>query len=113
MSESLDLEFVDRTVAERGTRPEALIAILQSIQEHYGYLPEPALQRVCETTEITPAAITGVSTFYDTFELEPSGKHRISVCHGVHGIFSLMIDKSRIFTILFGQPEDIRIRFIS
>ena len=29
-----------------------------------------------------PAAIAGVASFYDHFELAPTGRHRISVCHG-------------------------------
>ncbi len=42
-----DLRFVDETVARLGRRPEAVIAILQAIQDHYRYLPQDALQRVC------------------------------------------------------------------
>src|SRR5208282_1091387 len=56
--------------------------ILQALQDHYGYLPEEALRRVCAATHITPAAICGVSTFYDMFRHEPSGKHIVHVCHG-------------------------------
>jgi len=63
----LDLTFVDRTVEELGGRPEAVIPILQRLQEHYRYLPEEALRRVCDLTEIKPTAITGVSTFYTQF----------------------------------------------
>ena len=62
--------------------PEAAVPILQAIQQHYRYLPPEALQRVCELTEITPAAITGVSTFYDSFRHRPVGRHIISICHG-------------------------------
>ena len=78
----LDLTFVDRTVERLGPRPEAVIPILQAIQGHYRYLPEDALRRVCERTEITPAAITGVATFYTQFRHHPVGRHIISVCHG-------------------------------
>ena len=81
MSE-LDLNFVDQTVDRLGGRPEAAIAILQAIQEHYRYLPQEALERVCSLTDITPAAITGVSTFYSQFRHRPVGTHIISVCHG-------------------------------
>ena len=62
---AVDLGFVDNVVARVGRTPDAVIPILQAIQEHYGYLPPLALQRIGETTEITPAAISGVSTFYD------------------------------------------------
>ncbi len=46
------------------------------------YLPEDALRRVCEITEITPADITGVATFYDQFRFEPMGRNVLRVCHG-------------------------------
>ncbi len=79
---AVDLALVDEAVAQLGRKPEALIAILQALQDHYGYLPEEALRRVCESTEIQPSAITGVSTFYDMFRHEPAGKHIVQVCHG-------------------------------
>ncbi len=80
--EELDLTFVDRTVERLGTGADKVLEILQSLQTHYGYLPTEALERVCERTDITPAAITGVSTFYDQFRHRPAGKHTIRVCIG-------------------------------
>jgi NADH-quinone oxidoreductase subunit F len=74
--------FTDQTVARLGRTPEALVPILQALQEHFGYLPEEALRRVSQTTDITPAAITGVSTFYDIFRHQPVGKFIVRVCHG-------------------------------
>ena len=62
-----DLTFVDQTIQKLGREPSVLIPILQAIQQHYRYLPEPALRRVCEITQITPEAIAGVSTFYSQF----------------------------------------------
>ncbi|MEI7437819.1 MAG: NAD(P)H-dependent oxidoreductase subunit E, partial [bacterium] len=78
----IDLAVVDATVAELGGSADAVIPILQKIQQHYRYLPEQALRRVCELTEITPASIAGVSTFYSQFRHKPVGRHIISVCHG-------------------------------
>ena len=78
---SLDLNSWMRRGAHRRA-PDAVIPILQAMQDHYGYLPEEALRRVCAATQITPAAISGVSTFYDMFRHEPSGKHIVHVCHG-------------------------------
>ena len=78
----LDLAFVDETVARLGRDRAATIPILQAIQEHYRWLPPEALRRVCELSQITPASITGVSTFYTQFRHRPMGEHAISVCHG-------------------------------
>jgi NADH:ubiquinone oxidoreductase subunit E len=79
---AVDLEFVDRVVAREGTSREAAIAILQAIQAHYRHLPDAALARVCELTEVTPAQIAGTSSFYARFRRSPVGLHVVRVCHG-------------------------------
>lgn len=73
---------IDQIVAEIGTSPRTVIPILHAIQKKYNYLPDTALRRVCEITDITSAAITGVSTFYSQFRHEPIGKHLIHICMG-------------------------------
>jgi NADH-quinone oxidoreductase subunit F len=74
--------FVDRIVGKIGTAAGDVIPILHAIQNEYNYLPEPALRRVCQITDITPAAITGVSTFFSQFRHTPIGKHIIRICTG-------------------------------
>ena len=78
-----DLEHeVDRIIAQTGNQDRHVIAILHAIQKKYNFLPEAALRRVCAQTEISPAAIHGVSTFYDLFRHTPVGKHLIHICNG-------------------------------
>ena len=81
MSE-LDLTFVERAVERIGTEKEKVLEILQALQGEFGYLPKEGLERVCELTEITPAAIAGVSTFYNQFRHRPAGRHIVNVCVG-------------------------------
>lgn len=76
------LSFVDKIVGEIGSKAGDVIPVLHAIQKEYNYLPEEALRRVCEIAEITPASITGVSTFYSQFRHAPIGKHLIRVCTG-------------------------------
>jgi NADH-quinone oxidoreductase subunit F len=76
------IQTVNQIVSKRGTSADAAIPILQDIQQEFNYLPEEALKHVCEITEITPARITGISTFYTQFRHEPAGKHIIRVCTG-------------------------------
>jgi NADH:ubiquinone oxidoreductase subunit E len=78
----LDLSFVDALVERFGRSREAAIPILQAIQNHYRYLPDEALRRVCEQTDITPAQIAGSSSFYAQFRRSPVGRHVVRVCHG-------------------------------
>ncbi|MFZ4398457.1 MAG: NAD(P)H-dependent oxidoreductase subunit E [Bacteroidales bacterium] len=75
-------DIVDRIVAEKGKTVNFVIPILQSIQLEFNYLPEEALERVCEITEISPSRIYSVSTFYSQFRHQQLGKHIIHVCVG-------------------------------
>jgi NADH-quinone oxidoreductase subunit F len=77
-----DLTIIDEILSRTGIGSEKTLAILQAIQEQYGYLPKEAMERVCEKTQIRPADLWGVATFYDQFRLKPTGKHRIRVCVG-------------------------------
>ena len=104
----LDLSFVDQAVAQLGHRSDAVIPILQALQSHYRYLPEPALERVCSLTEITPSQITGVSTFYTQFRHRPVGRHMISVCHGTacHVKGSELIQDAFQYRLKLADGED-------
>lgn len=77
-----DLAPIETIVGKLGRTREQLIPILQAIQAHYRYLPKEALERVCALTEITPAQLVSVATFYKQFRHTPCGKHLIRVCHG-------------------------------
>ncbi len=79
---ALDLAFVDELVSSYGPGKENAIALLQAIQSHYRYLPDEAMRRLCERTEITPAQLAGTSSFYGQFRGTPVGKHLVRVCHG-------------------------------
>jgi NADH-quinone oxidoreductase subunit F len=76
------IDKVDQLVKEIGTTADKVIPILQAIQKEFNYLPEEVLKRVCETTDITPAVIHGIASFYSQFRLKPVGKHMIKVCVG-------------------------------
>ncbi len=104
----IDLTFVDQIVARCGTRSDAVIPILQAIQAHYRYLPHETLKRVCDLTEITPAAITGVATFYTQFRHRPVGRHIIKVCHGTacHVKGSRLVQDALERHLNIGKGED-------
>ncbi|MCK5557299.1 MAG: NAD(P)H-dependent oxidoreductase subunit E, partial [Candidatus Hydrogenedentes bacterium] len=82
MIKTLDITEIDRIVENVGRGADTVIAVLQAIQAYYRYLPDEALRRVCETTDITPAAIESVATFFSQFRCKPVGEHIISVCDG-------------------------------
>ena len=76
------MEELDDIIKKIGHSKQNVIPILQAIQNRYNYLPQEMLQRVCEITEITPADIMGISTFYAQFRHTPAGKHIIRICTG-------------------------------
>jgi len=59
-----------------------LIAVLQDIQEKFGYLSENALQQVSDYLNIPQSRVYGVATFYNQFRLRPLGKNVIRICRG-------------------------------
>lgn len=61
---------------------DKLIAILNDVQERFGYIPKQAQLEISEYLSIPMAQIYGVITFYSRFTLAPKGKYNISVCLG-------------------------------
>ncbi len=59
-----------------------LIAILEGIQNRYGYLPAEALRQVADKLGCSMVDLYGMATFYKSFSLTPRGKHLASVCLG-------------------------------
>ena len=59
-----------------------LIQILNSVQEHFGYIPEDAQKDISEYLNMPLAEIYGVITFYSRFTLKPKGKYNIAICMG-------------------------------
>ena len=78
----IDLAGVDAVLDVVGREPRHLVAILRGVQDRYNYLPEAALRRVVEGTQISPASVAGVSTFYPQFRHRPVGRHLVNVCMG-------------------------------
>ena len=82
MNDEINIQEVDRIVAELGRGEDKVIPILQAVQKEFKYLPEAALRRICAISDITPAQIEGVSSFFSQFRRSPVGKYMISVCDG-------------------------------
>jgi NADH-quinone oxidoreductase subunit E len=60
----------------------ALIPLLQSAQDTYGYVSERAIDYISHVTGIPAAEIYGVVTFYAQFRTKPLGEKVIKVCNG-------------------------------
>lgn len=82
MNETFDFKVIDNIIDGLGCKQSAIIAILQSIQEHYRYLPGEIFPYLSQRLHISQAKIYSVATFYENFSLEPKGKYVIKVCDG-------------------------------
>ncbi len=71
-------EIIDKYRNEQG----GLIGVLQDIQGTFGWLPQPALQRLSEKLGYPMNKVYSVATFYKAFSLAPRGKHVCKVCMG-------------------------------
>ena len=60
----------------------ALIPILQTAQNLFGYLPKSVLKHISLQLKIPYSEVTGVVTFYSFFSTVPRGKHVVRVCLG-------------------------------
>ncbi len=61
---------------------DALIPILQEVQESQGYLSKEAVTRIGKHLNLPVTKIYGVATFYNQFRFQPKGKYHIMVCRG-------------------------------
>ena len=61
---------------------DALIPILQEVQENQGYLSREAVIRIGKHLNLPTTKIYGVATFYNQFRFQPKGKYHVTVCRG-------------------------------
>ncbi len=62
--------------------PGELIPLLQSAQDHFGYIPRRAIRHIAGVTGIPEPEVYGVITFYNQFRLRPMGRNVIRICCG-------------------------------
>lgn len=60
-----------------------LYALRMTQEENGGWLSEPMLHAVAEYLAMPPIAVYEVATFYNMYDLEPVGRHKINVCSSI------------------------------
>ncbi|MBN2312238.1 MAG: NADH-quinone oxidoreductase subunit NuoE [Candidatus Hydrogenedentes bacterium] len=63
-------------------RRDALIPILQEVQEMHGYLSQDAIMQIGKHLRLPASKIYGVATFYNQFRFSPLGRYHIQICRG-------------------------------
>jgi len=76
--------FADEVREIAARYPDSRSAVLPALrvaqERHDGWLPPEAFVEVADALELTPAYCQAVATFYDMYNLAPTGKHSIEVC---------------------------------
>lgn len=63
-------------------RRDALIPILQEVQEAAGYISHDSVLKIGRHLGLPASKIFGVATFYNQFRFQPPGKFHVQVCRG-------------------------------
>ncbi len=82
MSRDESLSLLDPILERYEGQQDALITMLQEIQEVYAYLPEEVLARLSQETKTPLSRIYSVATFYAQFYLTPRGRNTARICRG-------------------------------
>lgn len=76
------LKALEELLSESAKGRQALIPLLQELQERCGYVPPQSLEPVARHLGLFPAEVQGVVSFYAQFSLTPKGRHIVRVCRG-------------------------------
>jgi bidirectional [NiFe] hydrogenase diaphorase subunit len=75
-------KMLERSMSRHQYSGDALIEVLHTAQELYGYLSPTLLRTVAHKLRLPPSRVLGVATFYHFFSLKPKGEHTFVVCLG-------------------------------
>jgi len=74
--------MLERAMSRHHYSGDALIEVLHTAQEIYGFLTPELLKGIARKLRLPPSRVLGVTTFYHFFSLAPKGEHSFIVCTG-------------------------------
>lgn len=75
-------KLLERAMSKHQYSGGALIEVLHTAQELFGFLSPPLLKTIARKLKLPPSRVLGVATFYHFFSLKPKGEHTFVVCLG-------------------------------
>jgi len=75
-------KLLDVAIKRHQFRQDALIELLHTAQELFGYLDSDVLIYVGRAVRAPLSRVYGVATFYNFFSMKPPGEHTCVVCMG-------------------------------
>jgi NADH-quinone oxidoreductase subunit E len=76
------LASIDREVAKypKDQKQSAVMAALRIAQTELGWLSKDTIAKVADYLGMPPIAVYEVATFYNMYDLEPVGRHKLTLC---------------------------------
>ena len=78
----MQLETAEKIIQQHNAQKNALIAMLQDVQNEFSYLPQDVLTYISRTMHVPLSRTYSLATFYRAFSLKPKGRHPVAVCLG-------------------------------
>lgn len=106
------MKLIATRIKKENYKPDALIEILHTAQNAYGYLPKDVLQYITKALRLPPSRVLATVSFYHFFSLKSKGEHTCIVCTGtacyVKGANKLLQQLEANFGLKPGQvtPDD-------
>jgi bidirectional [NiFe] hydrogenase diaphorase subunit len=75
-------KMLETAMKRHGYQANALIEVLHTAQELFGYLEVDLLYFIARQLKLPPSRVYGVATFYHLFTLKPHGEHTCVICTG-------------------------------
>jgi bidirectional [NiFe] hydrogenase diaphorase subunit len=75
-------KLLERAMSRHQYQGDALIEVLHTAQELFGFLSPALLKTIAHKLRLPPSRVLGVASFYHFFSLKPKGEHTFVVCLG-------------------------------
>ena len=78
-------EKIDREIAKYPPEHQqsAVMAALHIAQDEHGWLSVSVMDHIAELLGMRPIQVYEVASFYSMYDLEPVGRHKVSVCTNI------------------------------
>ncbi len=73
---------LDRALTRHQGAPDALVEVLHTAQQQFGYLSKEALSYIAAQMQLPPSHVYGVASYYPFFRLTPPPEREVTICAG-------------------------------
>ncbi len=102
-------KLISSKLKKEAYKADALIEVLHTAQNIYGYLPIPVLAYISKSLHLPPSRVYATVSFYHFFSLKPKGEHTCLVCTGtacyVKGAQQILEKIEQVFHLKPGETS--------